>query len=213
MFLCCQLHDGRIVLERLTEIIFFRISEPLRKRLGIPAYADNDKGFEAAYAVVRRMFRTAMAAMNPSPLPANKRLSRDEASRLMAAADPASLAEREHRLHQFTEFVLEASLRPVKEFLEEAPQVSMAIDATPVRTYSRGLRTNGPELATDPDAGWYVREGDHRDPDAVADVIKPSRAPRGPTTGNRQKKLPPKRKYLFGYDAHLLVSRDTEHGE
>ncbi|WP_406726514.1 hypothetical protein WJ438_20240 [Streptomyces sp. GD-15H] len=44
----------------------------------------------------------------------------------------------------------------------------------PARTPSHGRRTNGPELATDPDAGWYVHEGDHRDPDApVSDAVRP----------------------------------------
>lgn len=50
--LCSQMHDERIVLERLTDILYFRISEPLRRGLCIPEYPDNDRGFEAGYAVV-----------------------------------------------------------------------------------------------------------------------------------------------------------------
>lgn len=89
------------------------------------------------------------------------------------------------------------------------------MDATPVRTFSRGRRTSGPELATDPDAGWYVREGDHRDPDApVSDAMLPVPPPtkKGkPKASQDKKKTSLKKKYLFGYDAHLIVTRDAEH--
>ncbi|MEU6777369.1 hypothetical protein [Streptomyces sp. NPDC046759] len=63
--------------------------------------------------------------------------------------------------------MLDASVRPLHTLLSELAEVSLGIDATPVRTFSRSRRTRGPELATDPDAGWYVREGDHRNPDAT----------------------------------------------
>lgn len=110
--------------------------------------------------------------------------------------------------------MLDASVRPLHSLLTELAEVSLGVDATPVRTFSRGRRTNGPELATDPDAGWYVREGDHKDPDApVAESMRP---PPPPTKKESQasqdrKKTSLKKKYLFGYDAHLSVTRDTEH--
>lgn len=67
----------------------------------------------------------------------------------------------------------------------------MGIDATPIRTFSRGRVTNGPELATDPAAGWYVRYGDHRDPDApVSDSMRPPPPPakKGKTQTSKRKK-------------------------
>jgi hypothetical protein len=116
--------------------------------------------------------------------------------------------------------VLDASVRPLHSLLTELAEVSLGVDATPVRTFSRGRRTNGPELATDPDAGWYVREGDHRDPDTpVSDSMLPPPPPakkgKGKSskgqTSKRKKKTSLKKKYLFGYDAHLIVTRDAEH--
>ena len=83
--------------------------------------------------------------------------------------------------------MLDASVRPLHDLLAELAEVSLGIDATPVRTFSRGRRTNGPELATDPDAGWYVREGDHRDPDVpVSDAMRPP-----PPPARRGKAKPP----------------------
>ncbi len=66
---------GKIVLVRVTEILYFRISPRLRELLDIPEYDDHDQGFEAAYAVVRRLFHAMKDAMNPSPLPPNGHLS------------------------------------------------------------------------------------------------------------------------------------------
>ncbi|MFF4571195.1 hypothetical protein [Streptomyces sp. NPDC001410] len=215
LHLCTQDTGGKIVLERVTDILYFRITPRLRTLLEIPEHEDHDQGFEAAYAVVRRLFHAMKDAMNPSPLPPNGHLSRGEAQDLAAAADADELAERERRLALFTEFLLDASVRPLHGLLSELAEVSLGVDATPVRTFSRGRRTNGPELATDPDAGWYVREGDHRDPDTpVADSMRPAPAPakKGRSkTPLREKKPSLKKKYLFGYDAHLIVTRDAEH--
>ncbi|WP_406406516.1 hypothetical protein [Streptomyces sp. NBC_01643] len=214
--LCSQVHDGKIILERVTDILFFRLGAEMRTLLAIPEYPDHDQGFEAAYAVVRRLFHAMLAAMNPSPLPPNKHLSREDARRLTAAAEPAALAEREHRLALFTEAVLDESVRPLKSLIAEKSDGSVAIDATPIRTFSRGRRTAGPDLATDPDAGWYVREGDHRDPDSTtADVMRPATKHQKPTSNKRKgSKAPQKKaKYLFGYDAALAVTRDARYDE
>jgi hypothetical protein len=203
------------VLERVTDILYFRTTPRMRALLDIPEYPDHDQGFEAAYAVVRRLFHAMKDAMNPSPLPCNKNLSRKEARQLAANAASDDLAEREQRLALFTEFILDASVRPLHSLLSELAEVSLGVDAIPVRTFSRGRRTNGPELATDPDAGWYVREGDHRDPDTpVSGALRPPPPPAKESRAKapqRQKKTSLKKKYLFGYDAHLIVTRDAEH--
>jgi hypothetical protein len=220
--LCTQLNGGRAVLERTTDILFYRLPPHTKQRLEVRQYADTDKGFEAAYHVVRRLWGAMRDAINPSPLPANKHLPREEAARLEAEADPEKLAEREHRLALFTEFLLDASVRPVKDLLAELTDGSLAVDATPVRTYARGRKTGGPVLSTDPNAGWYVREGDHRDPDdpPVADAMRPpqkhprsqpAKATKNEPTGKKKRKKRPK--YLFGYDATLAVTRDSRYDQ
>ncbi|MFD8501291.1 hypothetical protein ACFV2L_00860 [Streptomyces sp. NPDC059687] len=214
LHLCTQATGGKIVLEHVTDILYFRITPSMRTLLGVREYEDHDQGFEAAYAVVRRLFHAMKEAMNPSPLPPNGHLSREEAQALVSAADVDDLAERERRLALFTEFLLDASVRPLHSLLSELAEVSLGVDATPIRAFSRGRRTNGPEFATDPDAGWYVREGDHRDPDATpSDAMQPSPpAKKGKAKASKSKtKYSSRKKYLFGYDAHLIVTRDAEH--
>lgn len=219
LHLCTQITGGKVVLELATDILLFRLSPQMRQRLAVPDYPDHDQGFEAGYAVVRRLFHAMRAAMDPSPLPANKRLSREEAERLTAQADPELLAVRENRLALFTEFVLDASVRPLRGLMNELSDGSLAVDATPIRTFARGRKSHGPELSTDPDAGWYVREGDHRDPDTVpvAETMRASsdRQKKRNTKQRRKEKtsLKKKAKYLFGYDAAFAVTRDARHDD
>ncbi|MET8950510.1 hypothetical protein ACWEO4_04715 [Streptomyces sp. NPDC004393] len=97
LHLCTQATGGKIVLEQVTDILYFRIAPSRRALLGVHEYADNDQGFEAAYAVVRRLFHAMKDAMNPSPLPPNRHLSRKEAQALATEADIDDLAERERR--------------------------------------------------------------------------------------------------------------------
>lgn len=58
---------------------------------------------------------------------------------------------------------------------------SAGIDGTPIKVWSRGRGKNATVAATDPDAGWYVRGGDHSE-------------------GSEPKKA------LFGYDINLMVT-------
>ncbi len=55
---------------------------------------------------------------------------------------------------------------------------SAAVDATPIRTFSRGVSAKDAKTATDPDAAWYVREGNHRDPAADPQEYSPTTARR-----------------------------------
>lgn len=74
---------------------------------------------------------------------------------------------------------------------------SLGVDATVIASFARGTRSKGPHAATDPDAGWYVRDGDHADPDQLN--------PAGnavPVRTSRKKKL------VYGYDATLAVARN-----
>ncbi|MEU5480873.1 hypothetical protein [Streptomyces mirabilis] len=158
LHLCTQATGGKIVLERVTDILYFRTTPRMRALLDIPEYPDHDQGFEAAYAVVRRLFHAMKDAMNPSPLPCNKNLSCKEARQLAANAAPDDLAEREQRLALFTEFILDASVRPLHSLLSELAEVSLGVDATPVRTFSRGRRANGPSSPRTPTpAGTYAK--------------------------------------------------------
>jgi hypothetical protein len=208
MQLCADRYEGAVLLDRTTDLLQYRVSPGIRQRFAIPERPENDRGFEASYACVRRLFHALLTTMDPSALPKNRHLDRDEAARLVDSADPRRLAVQAARLRQAVGMLVESSLVPARELLQERWDGSIAVDATPVRTFSRGARTTGPVTATDPDAGWYVRGGDHRDPDDTPTA--PAGAPKKPARSKRPRNNKANRptKHLFGYDATLAIARD-----
>ncbi|MFF5700912.1 hypothetical protein ACFY7H_00090 [Streptomyces sp. NPDC012794] len=193
MTLAAWRNNGRVVLGDVADILAHQLTPAARTRLGLPTWPDTADGFEAAYKTVRLAFHAAEAVMDPSPLP-KRRLSRADAARLEQEADPVQLAARRRLLVEVTNRLVEASLAPARPHIEALWDGPVAIDATPIRTFSRGVATSDPHTATDPDAAWYVREGDHRDP---------SDTPGGPTKRKKAKR------FLYGFEATLVVTGET----
>ena len=181
-------------LSKVTEILHHRISPTWRDRFAVVARADDAAGFEAASKVVARLFHAVLAVMDPSPLPKNTALAVEQANALRAQADPADLARRRDLLVKVSNQIVEASLTPVRHLLDAHWDGSAGVDATPIATFARGVRATGTHTSTDPDAGWYVRQGDHTDPDTTPTTKT--------TSGKRKRKAA---KFLFGYDLTLAV--------
>ena len=59
--------------------------------------------------------------------------------------------------------LIEASVSALADAERAASDGSAGLDATPVPLFSRGPSKRTGLCASDPDGGWYVREGDHRD--------------------------------------------------
>ena len=196
MFLTAA-EDGRILLTAVTDTLYYRISPRMRERLGIVPQPDTDRGFEAAYAVVRRLFHRIAAACDPSPLPKNHRMDRAEAARFEAAADTAQLAACRARLVRLTGLILEDSLQPARDLLREHWDGSGAVDGTVIRAYAKGVRSAGPVTASDPDAAWHVRTGDHAEPD--------------PTDTGKNGKKKRRGEMTFGYEATIAIARNPAH--
>lgn len=194
---CRQTGGGHLHLNHVTDILYWRIGEQWRRRFKLRDKPDDLDGFEAAYSVVRRIFHDLLRHLDPSFLPKNRRLLKTEAARIEKNADHKALAARDELLTFVCNQVLEASLQPVRPLLEAADG-SLGLDATVIATPARGIRSKSPHLSTDPDAGWYVRNGDHADPD------HPNPAAPSPDTNNTRTRRP---KYLYGYDAALAVTR------
>ncbi|WP_449064113.1 hypothetical protein [Planomonospora algeriensis] len=218
LFLCALEHPDAMHLSKVTDILHFAVPVPWRRRFGVKDRADDCRGFEAAYAVVRRLFDAVLACVDPSPLPRNTRLPTEAAAALRAQADTADLAGRAERLRAVVNGVVESSLDAIRGTLERHWDGSIGIDATPVATYAQGVGTGGPRTATDPDAGWYIRAGDHRDPGTGPDGSAAARAERPSSAARRTAGKPGKRttgvkrsgflKHLFGYDATLAIARN-----
>lgn len=151
--------DRALHLSAATEVLFCRLSEEAKATLGVNGDARDRRSFLARYRQVRYLFQSVTSVLDPSGLAKNHRLSlRAFAERCTTMSDEESSRARD-RLESFMGAMLAASV----EECERPSRLAYGLDATPVPLFSRGPSTRSGLCATDPDGGWYVREGDHRE--------------------------------------------------
>lgn len=162
--LLLALDDRPLLLTAVTDLLYRRISPHSRRRLHLADVdTTNPRRFNARYRCVRYTFGLLCQHMDPSPLPKNRRLTPDE---LAAATTPMSTAEAtqaREKLETFLNALLDATVSLLTADEYATWDGSLGLDATPVPLFSRGPSKRSGLCAADPDGGWYVREGDHRD--------------------------------------------------
>jgi hypothetical protein len=115
--------------------------------------------FLARYRQVRYLFHAITSVLDPSGLAKNHRLTLDEFALRCVELGDDEVRDARDRLESFMGAMLSASVGDV-----EPPRVlAYGLDATAVPLFSRGPSKRSGLCATDPDGGWYVREGDHRE--------------------------------------------------
>jgi len=161
--LCLALDDRPLFLTDTTRLLFCRLSGASRRLLGVPGTATTERAFLAAYRRVRYCFGAIGSVMDPSPLPKNRRLTQDDLKARARKMAPAQAEAARGRLEAFLNALIEASISVLTDDEAAAYDGSAGLDATPVPLYSRGPSRRAGLCASDPDGGWYVREGDHRE--------------------------------------------------
>ena len=101
--------------------------------------------------------------MDPSALPKNRRLTEQDLKARTRPMTPGQAEAARGRLEAFLNALIEASISVLTDDERAAYDGSAGLDATPVPLYSRGPSKRTGLCASDPDGGWYVREGDHRE--------------------------------------------------
>ena len=129
----------------------------------MPGTATTERAFLAAYRRVRYCFHAIVSAADPSPLPKNRRLTAGELKARTKPMTPDQATAARDRLEALANALLEASVSVLTEDERAAFDGGTALDATPVPLFSRGPSRRTGLCASDPDGGWYVREGDHRE--------------------------------------------------
>ncbi len=161
--LCLALDDRPLFLTDATRLLFCQLSPASRGLLGVAGTVTTQRAFLAAYRRVRYCFGAICSVMDPSALPKIRRLSQAD---LKARTRPMTRAQAEaarSRLEAFINALLEASISALTDAERAASDGSAGLDATPVPLFSRGPSKRTGLCASDPDGGWYVREGDHRE--------------------------------------------------
>ena len=161
--LCLALDDRPLFLTEATRLLFQQLPETSRTLLSVPGTASGERAFLAAYRRVRYCFGAICSVMDPSPLPKNRRLTGQDLKARTRPMTPAQAQAARGRLEAFINALIEASISALTGEELRASDGCTGLDATPVPLFSRGPSKRAGLCASDPDGGWYVREGDHRD--------------------------------------------------
>jgi hypothetical protein len=161
--LCLALEDRPLFLTDATRLLFCQLPPASRRLLGVPGTAPTPRAFKAAYRRVRYCFHAILSVADPSALPKNRRLTQDELKARIKPMTPAQAEAARGRLEALVNALLEASVSVLTEDERAASGGGTGLDATPVPLFSRGPSRRAGLSASDPDGGWYVREGDHRE--------------------------------------------------
>jgi hypothetical protein len=160
---CLAISDRPLFLTEATRLLFCQLSDASRALLGITGTATTHRAFLAAYRRVRYCFHAILSTADPSPLPKNRRLAPGQLAAKARKLTPGEAEAARGRLEALINALLEASISVLDEDERAAFDGSAGLDATPVPLFSRGPSKRAGLAASDPDGGWYVREGDHRD--------------------------------------------------
>ena len=161
--LCLALDDRPLFLTEATRLLFCQLRPAGRRLLGVPGTATTERAFQAACRRVRYCFHAIVSAVDPSALPKNRRLTQDELAARIKPITPDQATAARDRLEALVNALLEASVSVLTEEERAASGGGTGLDATPVPLFSRGPSRRAGLCASDPDGGWYVREGDHRE--------------------------------------------------
>jgi len=161
--LCLALTDRPLFLTEATRLLFGQLPEASRTMLGVTGAATTERAFKAAYRRVRYCFHAIVSAADPSALPKNRRLTQDELAARIKPMTPGQATAARDRLEALVNALLEASVSVLTQDERAAFDGGTGLDATPVPLFSRGPSRRTGLSASDPDGGWYVREGDHRE--------------------------------------------------
>jgi hypothetical protein len=162
--LLCLALDGRpLFLTEATRLLFGQLSDASRALLGVTGTAATQRAFLAAYRRVRYCFHQILKVADPSALPKNRRLTGDDLKARTQPMTPGQAEAARGRLEALVNALLEASITVLTDDERAAFDGGTGLDATPVPLFSRGPSKRTGLCASDPDGGWYVREGDHRE--------------------------------------------------
>ena len=161
--LCLALDDRPLFLTEVTRLLFGQLPAGSRRLLGVPGTAGTERAFLAAYRRVRYCFHAIVSVADPSPLPKNRRLTAGELRARTKPMTPDQGTAARDRLEALVNALLEAGISVLTTAGRAAFDGCTGLDATPVPLFSRGPSKRTGRCASDPDGGWYVREGGHRE--------------------------------------------------
>jgi hypothetical protein len=161
--LLLAIDDRPLHLKAATRLLYCGLSARWRGELGVDGQASTTRSFLARYRCVRYLFHLALGVMDPSGRVKNRVLAQAAFDALANELTEAEVTLRRERLESVVGDLVDASVKVCTSEELSAFDGSAGLDATVVPLFSRGPSARADTSASDPDGGWYVREGDHRD--------------------------------------------------
>lgn len=189
LLLFLALEDSPLLVSRMAVTISRRLSPKSMGLLGINSAEIKEKGW---YDRAWRAIHSLLIVIDPFPAPHNRLLTKAEWADILAARDPEDAARKQVRIDWVANRFVEATLRMVPREIRRRWKGNVCIDATPVPAFGkRGTTKKSDWVGIEPDAAWYVREGDHRDRDD------------SPDAGGKKGKAT--EKHIWGWEATFVV--------
>ena len=155
--------DDRALHLKAATRVLYSLEPRWRDELGVTGEACTHQSLLARYRCVRYLFHRALSVMDPSIKVKNRVVAQGVLDAMVKDMDEDEIARRRQRLESVVNDLLEASVRVCAPEELERFDGALGLDATVVPLFSRGPSTRAGTSSSDPDGGWYVREGDHRD--------------------------------------------------
>ncbi|WP_216892058.1 hypothetical protein [Nocardia alni] len=178
LLLMLALNDEPLLVSRMTEILRYRLESESLRLLGLDPQQWRSAGTavrDRLYFVVWRAFHRLLDVIDPAPGTPGRRLPLAQVQAIRAARDPEACVTKQKRAQWVANQFLQASYLLIPEPDRRQWLGDICVDATPVPvwgkkgTSSRTTRDPHARCSPDIDAGWYTREGDHRDTTAGRD--------------------------------------------
>ncbi|HTW06754.1 MAG TPA: hypothetical protein VME46_04545 [Acidimicrobiales bacterium] len=161
--LLLALDERPLHIKAATKLLFCRLPEVWRQRLGTGGEPATKKAFLARYRQVRYLSHLALSVIDPSAEAKNRVVPEQELAGLRKKLSDAEAAVRGARLEAVINDLVESSARVCSSDELDRFDGSVGLDATPVPLWSRGPSRGAGTCASDPDGGWYIRQADHRE--------------------------------------------------
>ncbi|MEZ5272922.1 MAG: hypothetical protein R2694_11525 [Ilumatobacteraceae bacterium] len=171
-----------LFVDRAADLIANRLSPAALNSLGVRHHPSS---VDDCYGRCWRATHRLLDVIDAYPAPRHRLLTAEDQAQVLAARDPATQQTKQRRADWLCNQLIDGTWALLPRETRRRWNGNTAVDATVVPIFNRPS-TKRSLSTVDPDAAWYVREGDHRDP------------------GDGQRKG--KGRTIWGYEAHIAVA-------
>lgn len=167
LMLTLALENKPLHITKMAEIVTDRATDNALKTLGLPDRDKSDyrtrRGRNQWYDRLWNAYHNVMRCMNLFPeITYKRRLTTEVFAALRESRNAEFVVKRKKRLDMFNNMLIMASARLIGEDCFNQWNGDVAVDGTALVAARKGNRSGATRISSEPDAGWYKRDGDHK---------------------------------------------------